>query len=251
MPIADPSSLANLVDWWEPADATVSGSNVTAWPGVNAISLAPAGTPTRVTSGQPSGSYSISVGSGNYLQVTSSNMVTGTTCTVVATLKLGTLTTNGRVLSFATDGGSADWNNAGSFVLHPYSVPQWPGGFRNNNPLPTSASVTAGVWHLLMIVFDGADCTIWEAVSGDSGWTQAATGANTGTFNIDVFTLGANPSGGDNHTVEYGDIAFYADAKGTTDRDDLWTWFNTRAFGAGADNALLTPPRQQFNVHRM
>ncbi len=247
MAISTYNDLTNLIEAWWPENAVLSGSNVTSLPGThNSKTLAVVSTPQIVNAGLPSGSKSISLsGVGPYMQILSANMVSGTTFTFMAMTKLVSAisTDNDRVYSFNAT-GLADWNNVSGAVFHPFSAaPRWPDGFRNSAQLPNAAVISADVWHLFLGIFDGTNFTSYTAVSGATGWTQAATGAVSGTFDIDEFTIGADRGGGSLHSMEFGDVVWYTDAKGSTDRDDLWALANTRNFtGYGGPTYHINGP---------
>lgn len=245
------ATLPNLIEAWDPANAVLSGSDVTSLPGThNSRTLTtPATDPTIVTAGLPSGANSILVNSGGakYFQLLEANMVTGTTFTIMSMLKLvGSINaTNQRILSFAPSGG-ADWSSVSGAVFHPNATgPVWPFAYRNANLADGGDVTDADVWHLFMGIFDGSNLTYYIAHSGATGWTTVNNPASTGTFDIDEFRIGAAPGGTDTGQVlEIGDVVWYSDAKDSTARQALFDIAYPRAFTSSAPPAspvIFTP----------
>lgn len=250
MAISAYNDLSNLIEAWDPADATLSGSNVTAWPGAyNSRTLTtPAGDPALVAGGLPGGGDSIEINdaSAKYFELLEANLVSGTTFTFLAMAKLvGSVQNGDRGFSWAQS-GNPDWNNTASAVMHPWAGAHsvyWPDGFRNSTEMAWSATdnVAADIWHLVMCIYDGTNCTYYIALSGASGWTTVGSVGSTGTFDIDEFRIGAYVDGANNHPMELGDVVWYSDAKGSTDRADLWSLANDRNFlGIVAGGATAT-----------
>lgn len=248
MAISTYNDLSNLIEAWWPENAVLSGSNVTSLPGTyNSKTLAVTNSPQIVNGGLPGGNKSIETGTGDYLRYSAANIVSGTTFTLLAMVKLvGSVLNGQRVFSWAPSGG-LDWNTASGAVMHPWAgahAVYWPEGFRNSVEMPWSATnnVAADTWHLVMCIYDGTNCTYYYALSGASGWTTVGSVGSTGTFDIDTFTIGADQDGADDHPIEFGDVVWYSDAKGSTDRDDLWTLANERNFnGVSTTTATYGP----------
>lgn len=259
MAIATYNDLANLIEAWWPEDAVTSGSDVTSLPGsFNSRTLTtPATDPQIVAAGLPGGNESISFsGSGPYLALISSNLVTGSAMTFMAMVKYVTFVGNNyeRMFSF-NQTGSADWNTVTGTVFGPTNgFLDWPDGFRNSSRLPRSAvHVGADTWHLFMAIYDGTDITFYTAVSGATGWTTRDTGGNTGTFDIDEFYIGADSAGTQRQAMSIGDVVWYSDAKGSTDRQDLFDLAYARNFTGIAAATYVRPTlavRPSQAVHR-
>jgi hypothetical protein len=243
MAITSYNDIPSLIEAWLPANATLSGSNVTALPGAfNARTLTtPAADPQLVVGGLPSGADSIELdGSGPYFQLLESNLVAGTSTTFLAAIKLtGSLVANGRVFGFAQS-GQPEWNNNQSFVFHSEGG-NWPEGYHNGTLPDNGAMVGADVWHLLLAIFDGSAFTWWVAEESDTDWVQVATGSYSNTLDVDEFRIGAYIDGSNRQPMEFGDVVWYSDALDGTERQDLFDYAHSRNFTGAPDEEPAAP----------
>lgn len=243
MPITAPTDLSNLVAWWDASDATTfsfhSGALVSQWRDKSGASrhLAQSSSgdaPSRnVTS--PAGptavrfnNKAVSTANGD------NNYVTGTTLTFafVAKRDADSSASAGRYVVGYPAGGQPDYGNNAAMIFE--STAGVPAMYRDpGTEVDASPSVSVGDWFVCIAVWNGS--TFQFYVNG----ATAGSASTSGSYDIDIFTLGRNNSGGEagNHTI--GEVAIYSDAKGSTDATSLTNYLTAKWLGSGGGAVAL------------
>ena len=224
----DPTSLPNLVGWWDASDASSftysSGVVVSQWSDKS-------GTAHHLTvgSGAPS-----RTGTQNGLPVVyfdtdsvrhlGTNLITGTTLSVFMVCDYGQGGYGfGRAISFQNDSFSADYGTQGSVAINPEGG-VWPSGYSNGSQIGTPPIGVGNQWISFAYTFGGGNDNLY--INGALKDTKTWAGS---PWNVDNIGIGGTPSGGDFASdLHVAEIVLYSDQKTGGDLTDIFNYLNAK-----------------------